>query len=179
MELKGSKTEQNLKHALAGESIANTKYTFYAAQAKKDGYEQIADIFEETAENEKEHAEIWFKFLHDGKIPSTKENLQDAINGENYEWTDMYDEYANIANEEGFTNIANKFTGVGQIEKNHEIRFKKLLQNIDENMVFDNPTVTAWICLNCGHIHIGKEAPKICPVCSHSQAFFERKQNNY
>ena len=179
MELKGSKTEQNLMAAFAGESQARSKYTFYASKAKKDGYEQIAAIFEETANNEKEHAKMWFKELHGGSVPSTEENLQDAASGENYEWTDMYEEFAKTAEEEGFVEIAEKFRGVGAIEKEHEKRFLKLLENVKEGLVFSKDGDKIWICRNCGHIHIGKEAPEKCPVCSHPQSYFEIKSDNY
>ena len=179
MELKGTKTEQNLLTAFAGESQARNKYTYYASKAKKDGYEQIAAIFEETANNEKEHAKIWFKLLHNNAIPSTVENLKDAANGENYEWTDMYDEFARIAKEEGFDHIAFLFESVGKIEKHHEERYKKLLENIEEGLVFSKDGDRMWICRNCGHIHFGKEAPEICPVCAHPKAYFEELKENY
>ena len=179
MELKGSKTEQNLMAAFAGESQARNKYTYYASKAKKDGYEQIAAIFEETANNEKEHAKMWFKELHGGVVPSTIENLQDAADGENYEWTDMYDGFAKTAEEEGFTAIAAKFRMVAAIEKEHEERYKKLLKNIDDELVFSKDEDCIWVCRNCGHIVVGKEAPKMCPVCNHPQAYFEIKKENY
>ena len=179
MELKGSKTEQNLLTAFAGESQARNKYTYFASKAKKEGYEQVAAIFEETANNEKEHAKIWFKLLNNGEIPSTSENLQAAANGENYEWSDMYEEFAKVAKEEGFDHIAYLFEGVGKIEKEHEERFKKLLSNINDELVFSSDGETIWICRNCGHIHIGKKAPKVCPICNHPQSYFERKANNY
>ena len=179
MELKGSKTEQNLMAAFAGESQARSKYTFYASKAKKDGYEQIAAIFEETANNEKEHAKMWFKELHGGSVPSTEENLEDAASGENYEWTDMYEEFAKTAEEEGFVEIAEKFRGVGAIEKEHEKRFLKLLENVKEGLVFSKDGDKIWICRNCGHIHIGKDAPEECPVCAHAQSYFEIKSDNY
>ncbi len=179
MELKGSKTEQNLMAAFAGESQARNKYTYFASKAKKDGYEQIAAIFEETANNEKEHAKMWFKELHGGSVPSTEENLQDAASGENYEWTDMYEEFAKTAEEEGFVEIAEKFRGVGAIEKEHEKRFLKLLENVKEGLVFSKDGDKIWICRNCGHIHIGKEAPEECPVCAHSRSYFEIKSDNY
>ena len=179
MELKGSKTEQNLMTAFAGESQARNKYTYYASKAKKDGYEQIAAIFEETANNEKEHAKMWFKELHDGSIPSTIDNLVDAANGENYEWTDMYDEFAKVAREEGFERIANLFEGVAAIEKEHEERYRKLIANIEGGLVFSRDGEKIWQCRNCGHIVIGKEAPVICPVCAHPQAHFEIKKENY
>ena len=177
-ELKGSKTEQNLMEAFAGECQARTKYTYYASQAKKDGYVQIASLFEETANNEKEHAKIWFKLLHDG-MPSTPENLVDAANGENYEWTDMYDRMAKEAEEEGFTKIAYLFKMVGAIEKEHEERYRKLIANIEGGLVFSREGDTIWQCANCGHIVIGKKAPEICPVCSHPQSYFQIKAENY
>ena len=179
MELKGSKTEKNLREAFAGESQARNKYTYYASKAKKDGYEQIAAIFEETAINEKEHAKIWFKLLHDGEIPSTEENLADAASGENYEWTAMYDSFAKTAKEEGFDRIAYLFEAVGKIEKEHEERFKKLLDNVENGLVFSKDGDKIWKCRNCGHIVIGKSAPEICPVCSHPKAYFEIKAENY
>ena len=179
MELKGSKTEANLMAAFAGESQARNKYTYYASKAKKDGYEQIAAIFEETANNEKEHAKMWFKELHGGSIPDTMENLEDAAAGENYEWTDMYSEFARVAKEEGFDRIANLFEGVAKIEKEHEERYRKLIQNINEDLVFSNDGDTIWVCRNCGHVVIGKKAPNVCPVCAHPQSYFERKANNY
>ena len=178
-ELKGTKTEKNLLEAFAGESQARNKYTYYASKAKKDGYEQIAAIFEETANNEKEHAKLWFKYLHNGEIASTMENLKDAAAGENYEWTDMYDRMAKEAEEEGFTEIAAKFRGVAAIEKHHEERYRKLLKNIDDKVVFSREGECIWICRNCGHIVIGKSAPKICPVCNHPQSYFEVHEENY
>ena len=179
MELKGSKTEQNLMAAFAGESQARNKYTYFASKAKKDGYEQIAALFEETANNEKEHAKIWFKLLEGGQIKSTEENLKAAAEGENYEWTDMYKGFAEVAKEEGFDHIAFLFSEVAKIEKEHEERYKKLLQNIEDELVFSNDGDAIWICRNCGHIVVGKNAPKLCPVCSHPQSYFERKANNY
>ena len=179
MELKGSKTEKNLLAAFAGESQARNKYTYFAAKAKKEGYEQIAAIFEETALNEKEHAKIWFKLLNGGDIPTTTENLKAAAQGENYEWTDMYAEFAKEAKEEGFDRIAYLFEAVGQIEKEHEARYLKLLENLDEGLVFSKDGDKIWKCRNCGHICIGKEAPAVCPVCSHPQSFFEIKAENY
>ena len=179
MELKGSKTEQNLMAAFAGESQARNKYTYYASKAKKEGYEQIAAIFEETALNEKEHAKMWFKILHDDGIPSTIENLKDAAEGENYEWTDMYAGFAKTAREEGFTKIAYLFEEVAKIEKEHEERYKKLLGNIEDGIVFSRDGEKIWKCRNCGHICIGKEAPGVCPVCSHPQSYFEIKAENY
>ncbi len=179
MELKGSKTEKNLMAAFAGESEARNKYTYYASKAKKDGYEQIAAIFEETAGNEKEHAKIWFKLLKGGEVPNTVENLKDCVKGENYEWTDMYENFSKIAKEEGFDHIAYLFKEVGKIEKEHEERYKQLLQNIEEDKVFKRSEQRIWICRNCGHIHIGDKALDTCPVCSHPQAYFEIKNNNY
>ena len=180
MELKGSKTEQNLMTAFAGESQARNKYTYFASKAKKEGYEQIAAVFEETANNEKEHAKMWFKELNGGAVPSTIENLKAAAEGENYEWTDMYAEYAKTAKEEGFDHIAYLFEEVGKIEKEHEERYLKLLDNINNDLVFKtNDNETVWICRNCGHVYVGKEAPKVCPVCAHPQSYFERKANNY
>ena len=179
MELKGSKTEQNLMTAFAGESQARNKYTYYASKAKKEGYEQIAALFEETANNEKEHAKIWFKLLNGGDIPTTADNLEDAANGENYEWTDMYAEFAKTAKEEGFDHIAFLFEGVGKIEKEHEERYKALLKNVEDEVVFSSDEDAIWICRNCGHIVIGKKAPNVCPICNHPQSYFERKANNY
>ncbi len=179
MELKESKTYENLMTAFAGESQARNKYTYYASKAKKDGYEQIAAIFEETANNEKEHAKMWFKELHDGEVPSTLENLNDAANGENYEWTDMYDNFAKVAREEGFTRIALLFEGVAKIEKEHEERYRKLIANVEDGLVFSRDGDTIWKCRNCGHIVIGKKAPSVCPICSHSQSYFEVKAENY
>ena len=177
--LKGTKTEENLKAAFAGESQARNKYTYYASKAKKDGYEQIAAIFEETAGNEKEHAKLWFKYLHNGEVPSTVDNLKDAADGENYEWTDMYEEFAKTAEEEGFEELAIKFRQVGEIEKHHEERYRKLLKNIDDQVVFSKDDEKIWICRNCGHIVIGKYAPEVCPVCNHPQSYFELKSENY
>lgn len=180
MELKGSKTEQNLMTAFAGESQAHTKYGYYASQAKKDGMEQISAFFDETSRNEKEHAKLWFKLLHGGKIPNTDENLKDAAAGENYEWTDMYKTFAEVAREEGFESIAKLFDGVGAIEKHHEERYLKLLSNVEDDMVFKSMDgETVWICRNCGHIAVGEKAPAACPVCAHPQAFFERRVINY
>ncbi|MDD6061709.1 MAG: rubrerythrin family protein [Oscillospiraceae bacterium] len=178
MELKGSRTEANLMAAFAGESQARNKYTYYASKAKKDGYEQIAAIFEETAANEKEHAKIWFKLLHDG-MPGTLDNLADAAAGENYEWTDMYARFAAEAKEEGFDHIAYLFEEVGKIEKEHEERYRKLLANIEDGIVFSRDGDKIWKCRNCGHIVIGKQAPDVCPVCAHPQSFFEIKAENY
>ena len=179
MDLKGSKTEQNLMKAFAGESQARNKYTYYASKAKKEGYEQIAAMFLETANNEKEHAKIWFKLLHDGNVPDTVTNLEDAASGENYEWTDMYDEFAKTAKEEGFDHIAFLFEGVGKIEKEHEARYKALLKNIEDELVFSSDEDAIWICRNCGHIVVGKKAPNVCPICNHPQSYFERKANTY
>ena len=179
MELKGTKTEKNLMEAFAGESQARNKYTYYASKAKKDGYEQIAAIFTETAENEKEHAKMWFKLLHGGSIKGTIENLKDAASGENYEWTDMYSKFAQDAREEGFDEIAALFEGVAKIEKEHEERYLKLLANIENGLVFSKDGETIWQCRNCGHIHIGKNAPEVCPVCDHPQAHFQVKPENY
>jgi rubrerythrin len=179
MELKGSQTEKNLMEAFAGESQARNKYTYYASKAKKDGYEQIAAIFEETATNEKEHAKMWFKLLHNGEVPSTIDNLKDAAEGENYEWTDMYDGFAKTAKEEGFDHIAYLFEAVAKIEKEHEERYKKLLENVENGLVFSKDGDKIWKCRNCGHIVIGKEAPAVCPVCSHPQSYFEIKAENY
>ena len=179
MELKGSKTEQNLMAAFAGESQARNKYTYFASKAKKEGYEQIAAIFEETANNEKEHAKLWFKELHGGEVPSTVENLEAAADGENYEWTDMYEEFAKVAEEEGFKAIAAKFRGVAAIEKEREERYRKLLENIKGDLVFSKEGEKIWICRNCGHVCIGKSAPKVCPVCAHPQSYFEVKADNY
>ena len=179
MELKGSKTEANLMAAFAGESQARNKYTYYASKAKKEGYEQIAAIFEETANNEKEHAKMWFKELHGGDIPTTLDNLNDAADGENYEWTDMYDEFAKTAKEEGFDRIAYLFEAVGKIEKEHEERYRSLLDNVKNEQVFNKEGEEMWICRNCGHIHFGKNAPEVCPVCNHPKAYFELRCKNY
>ena len=173
MELKGSKTEKNLMAAFAGESQARNKYTYYASKAKKDGYEQIAEIFEETANNEKEHAKLWFKELHDGEVPSTTDNLVDAANGENYEWTDMYAGFAKVAHEEGFERIAILFEKVAEIEKHHEERYRKLLSNVTMGKVFEKDDSVEWICRECGYIHKGTTAPSVCPVCAHEQAFYQ------
>lgn len=177
-ELKGTKTEQNLMTAFAGESQAHTKYLYYASKAKKDGYVQIASLFEETAKNEKEHAKLWFKLLHGG-MPSTPENLADAAAGENYEWTDMYAGFAKVAKEEGFPEIATKFEMVGAIEKEHEERYRKLLSNIEKAIVFSRDGDVIWQCSNCGHIVIGKDAPGICPVCDHPQSYFQLRAENF
>ena len=177
--LQGTKTEQNLREAFAGESMARNKYSYYASKAKKDGYVQIAAIFEETANNEKEHAKIWFKLLHDGAVPSTEVNLADAAEGEMYEWTDMYDRMAKEAAEEGFNEIAALFRGVAKIEKEHEERYLKLLGNVNDDLVFKAGEETVWICRNCGHIYVGNAAPAVCPVCAHPGAYFERRATNY
>ena len=179
MNLKGSKTEANLMTAFAGESQARNKYTYYASKAKKEGYEQIAAIFTETANNEKEHAKLWFKLLHDGDVPNTEANLADAAAGENYEWTEMYAEFAKIAKEEGFDRIAYLFEAVGKIEKEHEERYRKLLENVKGGLVFSKDGDMVWVCRNCGHIHIGKNAPEVCPVCAHPKADFELRAQNY
>ena len=179
MELKGSKTEQNLMAAFAGESQARNKYTYFASKAKKEGYEQIAAIFEETANNETEHAKMWFKELHGGEVPSTLENLLAAAEGENYEWTDMYAEFAKTAEDEGFTRIAYLFNEVAKIEKEHEERYRKLRENIENGVVFEKKEQTMWICRNCGHVHYGEKAPKVCPVCAHPQSYFEVRATNY
>ena len=177
-ELKGSKTEANLMTAFAGESQARNKYTFYASKAKKDGYVQIANLFEETANNEKEHAKLWFKLLHGG-IGDTVDNLKDAAAGENYEWTDMYAGFSKTAREEGFDHIADLFEGVAKIEKEHEARYLKLVENLENGLVFSRDGDVIWQCSNCGHIVIGKKAPEVCPVCAHPQAYFQIKAENY
>ena len=179
MELKGSKTEKNLMEAFAGESQARNKYTYFASKAKKEGYEQIAAIFQETADNEKEHAKLWFKLLCGGDIPTTAQNLADAAAGENFEWTDMYDRMAKEAKEEGFDHIAFLFEEVGTIEKEHEARYKKLLENVQDGKVFEAGEIKIWKCRNCGHIVVGTKAPAVCPVCAHPQAYFEIKAENY
>ncbi|MDO4759707.1 MAG: rubrerythrin family protein [Candidatus Saccharibacteria bacterium] len=179
MDLKGTQTEKNLQAAFAGESQARNKYTYFASKAKKDGYEQIAAIFEETANNEKEHAKMWFKILEGGAVKSTPENLAAAADGENYEWTDMYADFAKTAREEGFDEIADKFEAVAAIEKHHEERYRKLLKNINDAKVFSKDGDQIWICRNCGHVVIGKVAPEICPVCSHPQSYFEIKAENF
>ena len=178
MELKGSKTEKNLMEAFAGESQARNKYTYFASKAKKEGYEQIAAIFQETADNEKEHAKLWFKLLCGGDIPTTAQNLADAAAGENFEWTDMYDRMAKEAKEEGFDHIAFLFEEVGKIEKEHEARYKKLLENVQDGKVFEAGEIKIWKCRNCGHIVVGTKAPAVCPVCAHPQAYFEIKAEN-
>lgn len=178
-QLKGSKTEKNLLAAFAGESQAHTKYQYYASKAKKDGYVQIGELFAETAKNEKEHAKIWFKLLHDDGMPATTENLKDAAAGENYEWTDMYAGFAKTAREEGFDHIAFLFEEVGKIEKMHEERYRKLLANIEGGLVFSKDGDTVWQCSNCGHIVVGKKAPDVCPVCAHPQSYFQVLAENY
>ena len=177
--IKGTKTEANLMTAFAGESQARNKYTYYASKARKDGYVQIAKLFEETANNEKEHAKIWFKLLHDGEVPTTEVNLQDAADGENYEWTDMYATMAKEAREEGFTEIAILFEKVAAIEKMHEERYRKLLANVEGGLVFSREGDMVWECSNCGHIVVGKKAPNLCPVCKHPQAYFMIRAENY
>ena len=176
-DLKGTQTEKNLQAAFAGESQARNKYTYFASVAKKEGYEQIAALFEETANNEKEHAKMWFKLL--GGIGDTAANLKAAADGENYEWTDMYDDFAKTARAEGFEAIAKMFEGVGAIEKHHEERYRKLLKNLEDKVVFSKDGDAIWQCRNCGHIVVGKEAPKVCPVCAHPQSYFEIKAENY
>ena len=178
-DLKGTQTEKNLQIAFAGESQAHTKYQYYASKAKKDGYVQISELFLETSRNEKEHAKLWFKLLHGGEVPSTEQNLSDAADGENYEWTDMYDGFAKTAREEGFNAIAAKFEMVGKIEKAHEERYRQLLKNIEDKVVFSREGDCVWQCSNCGHIVIGKNAPKVCPVCEHPQSFFQILAQNY
>ena len=178
-ELKGTKTEANLRAAFAGESEARNKYTYFASKAKKDGYVQIAALFEETANNEKEHAKIWFKLLNGGSVSGTMENLKEAAGGENYEWTEMYPTFAKEAREEGFVEIANLFEMVADIEKEHEERYKKLLANIEDGLVFSKDGDVIWQCANCGHICVGKKAPEVCPVCAHPQSYFQVKAENY
>lgn len=179
MKLEGSKTQANLMAAFAGECQARTRYTYFAEKAKQDGYVQISKIFEETAKNEREHAEIWFKYLHNNQIPATAVNLKDAADGENYEWTDMYKEFSETAKEEGFADLAYLFEEVGKIEKEHEQRFLKLLGNVENGLVFSKDGDVMWQCSNCGHIHFGKEAPQVCPVCKHERAYFQLKAENY
>lgn len=179
MDIKGTKTEANLMSAFAGESQARNKYTYYASKARKEGYEQVGNLFQETADNEKEHAKIWFKLLHNDDVPSTIDNLKDAANGENFEWTDMYAKFAKEARDEGFTQIANLFEQVGKIEKEHEERYLALLKNIEDGIVFEKDNVSIWKCLNCGHIHVGNKAPTMCPVCKHPQSYFELQSKNY
>lgn len=179
MEFKGSRTEANLMSAFSGESMARNKYTYYASKAKKEGFEQISRIFTETAGNEKEHAELWFKLLHDNSIPDTKANLADAAAGENYEWTEMYANFAKEAKAEGFTKIAFLFEAVAKIEKTHEERYRALLKNVEDEKVFTKGEDIVWICLNCGHLHFGTTAPTVCPVCDHPQAYFCQEAKNY
>lgn len=179
MDFENSQTKKNLETAFAGESQAHTKYRYYASKAKKDGYVQISNIFAETAGNESEHAKLWFKYLHDGAVPDTLDNLRDAAAGENYEWTTMYDEFAKTAEEEGFVEIAEKFRGVGAVEKAHEERYNKLVERIESGEVFEREGVKVWKCLNCGHLHVGTEAPEVCPVCNHPKAYFEEQVVNY
>jgi len=178
-DLKGTKTEKNLQEAFAGESMARNKYTYFASKAKKDGYVQIAALFEETAANEKEHAKIWYKYLNGGQVSDTATNLADAANGENYEWTDMYDRMAREAREEGFTEIAAKFEMVAAIERHHEERYRRLLQNIQDAIVFSREGDAIWQCSNCGHIVVGPKAPEVCPVCDHPQSYFQLLAKNY
>ncbi len=179
MELKGSRTEQNLMTAFAGESQARNKYTYYASEARKAGYTVIADIFEETAGNEKEHAKLWFKILHGDKVPDTATNLLDAAEGENYEWTDMYAGFAKTAKEEGFDRIAYLFEAVGKIEKEHEERYRALLEKLNTETIFVSEDVQVWICTNCGHVHVGKKAPEMCPVCQHPKSYFQKKVDKF
>lgn len=179
MDFENSQTKKNLETAFAGESQAHTKYRYYASKAKKDGCVQISNIFAETAGNESEHAKLWFKYLHDGAVPDTLDNLRDAAAGENYEWTTMYDEFAKTAEEEGFAEIAAKFRGVAAVEKAHEERYNKLVERIESGEVFEREGVKVWKCLNCGHLHVGAEAPEVCPVCNHPKAYFEEQVVNY
>ena len=179
MDFENSQTKKNLETAFAGESQAHTKYRYYASKAKKDGYVQISNIFAETAGNESEHAKLWFKYLHDGAVPGTLDNLRDAAAGENYEWTTMYDEFAKTAEEEGFVEIAEKFRGVAAVEKAHEERYRALLSNVEMQRVFEKSEETMWECRNCGHLVIGKKAPEVCPVCAHPQSYFEIHAENY
>ncbi len=179
MELKGSKTEKNLMEAFAGESQARNKYTYFASKAKKEGYEQISAIFTETADNEREHAKMWFKLLNGGDIPTTSECLKQAAAGENYEWTDMYATFAKEAKEEGFDHIAFLFEEVAKIEKTHEERYLKFKGNVDNNLVFERGEEKVWVCRNCGHVYVGDKAPEVCPVCNHPQSYFEIKKENY
>ena len=179
MDLKGTKTEKNLQEAFAGESMARNKYTYFASQAKKEGFVQISKIFEETANNEKEHAKIWFKYLQGGSIKSTMENLVEAAQGEHYEWTQMYSDFAKDAKEEGFSDLAYLFEAVAKIEKHHEERYQKLLASIKDETVFKKETKITWECLNCGHLHTGEKAPELCPVCKHPKAYFAQSANNF
>ncbi len=179
MDFENSQTKKNLEAAFAGESQAHTKYRYYASRAKKDGYVQISNIFTETAGNEAEHAKLWFKYLHDGAVPDTLQNLKDAAAGENYEWTEMYEDFAKTAEAEGFTEIAEKFRGVGAVEKAHEERYQKLAERVEAGEVFTHEGVKVWKCLNCGHLHVGPEAPEVCPVCNHPRSYFEEQVVNY
>ncbi len=179
MDFENSQTKKNLEAAFAGESQAHTKYRYYASKAKKDGYVQISNIFTETAGNEAEHAKLWFKYLHDGTVPDTLTNLKDAAAGENFEWTEMYEDFAKTAEAEGFTEIAEKFRGVGAVEKAHEERYQKLAARVEAGEVFTHEGVKVWKCLNCGHLHVGPEAPEVCPVCNHPQSYFEEQVVNY
>ncbi len=177
--LSGTKTEQNLRDAFSGECQATNKYRYYASKARKDGYMQIAELFQETSDNELEHAKIWFKYLHDGSVPDTKVNLEDAAEGEMFEWTEMYKRMAEEARAEGFDEIAEHFELVGNVEKQHEERYRKLLSNVKEGIVFSRENDMIWQCRNCGHIVIGKNAPLVCPVCNHPQSYFQIKAENY
>ena len=179
MDFENSQTKKNLEAAFAGESQAHTKYRYYASKAKKDGYVQISNIFSETAQNESEHAKLWFKALHGGDMPSTLDNLKDAASGEHYEWTEMYEDFAKTAEEEGFKDIAAKFRGVGAVEKAHEERYNKLVERVENGEVFKREGVKVWKCLNCGHLHVGSEAPEVCPVCAHPKSYFEEQVVNY
>lgn len=179
MELKGSQTEKNLETAFAGESQASIKYQYYASQAKKDGYVKIQNIFLETAGNEKEHAKLWFKALHGGAVPTTTENLKDAAAGENYEWTDMYAGFAKTAREEGFDEIARLFDGVAKIEKHHEARYRAMLKEVEDDTIFKKAPDTVWICLNCGHVFVGPNAPEKCPVCAHPKSYFQELKEHF
>lgn len=179
MEFENSQTKKNLEAAFAGESQAHTKYRYYASKAKKDGFVQISDIFSETAQNESEHAKLWFKYLHGGEIPATVDNLKDAAAGEHHEWTSMYEDFANTAEQEGFAEIAAKFRGVGAVERAHEERYNKLVERVEKGEVFEREGVKVWKCTNCGHLHIGASAPEVCPVCNHPRAYFEEQVVNY
>ena len=179
VDFESSQTKKNLEAAFAGESQATNKYAYYASKAKKEGFVQISDIFTETSGNEREHAKLWFKYLHGGEVPDTLTNIKDAAAGENYEWTDMYKGFAETAEAEGFTEIAAKFRMVGEVEKHHEERYLKLAERVEKGEVFARPGVKVWKCLNCGHLHVGAEAPKVCPVCNHPQAYFEEQAINY
>ncbi|MGN0286312.1 MAG: rubrerythrin [Atopobiaceae bacterium] len=179
VDFQNSQTKKNLEAAFAGESQATNKYSYYASKAKKEGYVQISNIFTETSGNEREHAKMWFKYLHDGDVPDTLTNLKDAAAGENYEWTDMYKGFAETADAEGFKEIAAKFRLVGEVEKHHEERYNKLVERVSKGEVFDRPGVKVWKCTNCGHLHVGPVAPKVCPVCGHPQSYFEEQAVNY